>query len=1449
MANIVLNNYSDDSRIKEYIQQNLMTRVFHNIPLNVLNTGAFSIISEYISQVTEQMAFTSSFYFNESFITKAVLPDSIYAEAAIFNIGYAFATPSSTNILLELRISDLIKNAKDNAETGFHEFILDRDTQFNLSNGNVYSLDYDILFQFTDEKSATGERGWNVQYINYEPNMCATNKNRYIVYRVTDTWLCLFVNVSEYKRTKYVVVNSNSQRIPNEDYLIQIDGHICGFDVTYIDPKGNRKPLSRDHILPIHDDVKDLEPYVHYIMDNPQTIRLMFQLAGTHFFIPDMNSQFEIIVYTSHGAAANFTEAPTAQPSVITATSKYPNNANVSKAAFVISGSLGGTDIGNAETVRRETIEAYNTANVISTDHDIDEWFKTFYFKNILYPYFYKRRDDPWGRIWSGFLALKDDNDHVYRTNTLHGKIPYHMLYSNSDNGITENEIVIPPGWIWKYSGENDWTVNPYVPAGSDIIETANTLTTIPEKFVFANPFGIKIQKDPFAIGYFNPWIDIVTVPARLPSSDTISWKDVQQDVIERIYHATPIDVEIIRTYKDDFYRFQTYVDVSQLSTLDGKPWVNTLMNGVHPPEISNALFKYFHKPLDLYATEIPMLPHVQSEGLLPFDPEKTYLCVRDRNFRNDGTISLSDVWIRDESNVDATINTDITISNVNYLFGKAELWGEEGICEPVLVTGNTNVQCYNVGTEDLFELFTFVRSGTSDYYTLKLKQDLVLLHPEENVEQAIRITSLRVSVDKAKKTTRRRFGVDGTIWNVGNPYRDATLNIHVEYLFVHLDDDGNVVDSDVNGIKDYSCVIRNGVYTCLPYGNDDPDEYDGLQYFYYPIDATQDEVYGGTIIAYATMKASSTSGTIDYYRIPFSALTENVALFYLKSDALPLDENQMRILLHVYMNGRETGRVEMLPVQRETDGAYLFQADMYPLTELLDVDNVIRIASLEYGGGNWVSTNKNTYITLNAVSPEIRMSILFKTNKHPERISDIEVGDQYTGYIINDQYELRDISLVQELKEMRSVVHFDYGSLPTELQIKMYEKSMRFFDYDSAGSMYDLYDLAYHTMLEKIKLTSDEKTTLSGTCQRIKEDLNHLSSELQALNNVTISEEDIGVLVNGVNYLNEGLDLLISEEYEQYFTYEDESIQVIYGKKKEDSDEYGVFYLDEQHYTQLQYQEQYEHTLFVIKEHLQLDRFYRFNEDHELVEVHQIVVWEDMYELFYGYKELINSVFEHTNVNGGVEIQLMPFVEYSLLKSDKFKDFVKTFTQVHKAIEPVIFKRLEGNNYLDCKLIATYGLPHTYCSDQQYYSGNESLFWPDLNVQISFNVKLYNRALATNTKNDLRSIVRDYFNRLTTVHTPRQLVTMNNNIYISHVIQRMEEHDNVAYMKFNGWYTNEKNIANGNYMGPEHQSIVSRWRRLEDMPTDELERYVPEMFVLDDENIEINIIDDNIIA
>jgi hypothetical protein len=70
-----------------------------------------------------------------------------------------------------------------------------------------------------------------------------------------------------------------------------------------------------------------------------------------------------------------------------------------------------------------------------------------------------------------------------------------------------------------------------------------------------------------------------------------------------------------------------------------------------------------------------------------------------------------------------------------------------------------------------------------------------------------------------------------------------------------------------------------------------------------------------------------------------------------------------------------------------------------------------------------------------------------------------------------------------------------------------------------------------------------------------------------------------------------------------------------------------------------------------------------------------------------------------------------------------------------------------------------------------------------------------------------------------------------------------MEQHDNVAWMRFKGWYTDEKNKPNGDYKDANTQGIIRLREVLEDMRTEELQHYVPEMFVLDDDNIVINIV------
>ena len=76
---IIVRNYVDNFSVKDYIVNGLIPKAFPNIPINKLNAGFVGVVSEYLSQAIEDSYYTSSLMLNENFITKAILPNSIYA--------------------------------------------------------------------------------------------------------------------------------------------------------------------------------------------------------------------------------------------------------------------------------------------------------------------------------------------------------------------------------------------------------------------------------------------------------------------------------------------------------------------------------------------------------------------------------------------------------------------------------------------------------------------------------------------------------------------------------------------------------------------------------------------------------------------------------------------------------------------------------------------------------------------------------------------------------------------------------------------------------------------------------------------------------------------------------------------------------------------------------------------------------------------------------------------------------------------------------------------------------------------------------------------------------------------------------------------------------------------------------------------------------------------------
>ena len=511
-------------------------------------------------------------------------------------------------------------------------------------------------------------------------------------------------------------------------------------------------------------------------------------------------------------------------------------------------------------------------------------------------------------------------------------------------------------------------------------------------------------------------------------------------------------------------------------------------------------------------------------------------------------------------------------------------------------------------------------------------------------------------------------------------------------------------------------------------------------------------------------MKPSPNSGATKYFKLKFSDIDDNLPLFYIKSNQLNMDNNNLRVVMSAIAGGSVTGTVEMQPVSVESDGSFIFNTSIHPLTELVDLDNRIFVASTTNGGGSWINAGSSE-THLDVTEPKLKISILFKNETDMNSISPISEREEFKGYICVDEYYLDDVDLVQELKEMRSIVDFGDYDPPTEEQQQLYDTMIEFGKFiDGVDNIYYMTQYAYDRVHD---IVPDSYT-----------DSEFLEFKTAA-----------GLNRDAIDECIENYKKYVSTTVPEWFNTFRDMLDYIATSTSQD---------------------------------------YPFT-------------WMTLYTTLSNYLKEVDTAFDVLNVHGDVIIQQVPFVARTLITSDDFANFVSSFTQVHKAIEPVIFERLEGNNYLDCKLIATYGKPHSYSADIDVMDENK--FWPDLSVQIEFDVKLYDNGLDTTTVEDLKSIIKSYFNRITTVHTPTQNLSMENNIYISNLIQQMEAHKNVAWLRFKGWYTNEKNIPDGNYMNATVQAIVQKWKKLEDMPTDELERYVPEMFLLEPNNIVINIV------
>lgn len=448
-------NYKDIFSFKKFAHDTLVKYYFPDQEVSTLNVGTIGFVTEEIGTGIEDSFFTVSTLIKEMFPNKAQLPESIFSYAAMFQLSNAFSEAAECKFLLVFE-EDMIRktieavNNQEESDATMRIF-LDRDTKIIVEDV-IFVLDYDIEISM---KMIHGEPVYSAKYVTVPfKNSISSITNPYIkVRKSVDNYLALEVIGRQCIRDSepYSIINNSKINRPIID--IPIVGKLAGFDILYKEPGEDDYHTQLE--TRVVDSLATVTPFCYYKMKDEKTLQISFSTMD-NYFQPKFNSEILVTLYTTEGSKGKFDIYVGSNIEIVCSSERYWYNENMVFGAKVVSGSTGGKDNLNIDRLQEVVVEEFATANALTTDSDLE-----FYFRNYQYRYdnnikFIKRRDDVAERLFSGYLIMKTGG-YIYPTNTLDLSINYLDMYNPTKGYL----YTLDPGCVFEYDGDSTERVRP----------------------------------------------------------------------------------------------------------------------------------------------------------------------------------------------------------------------------------------------------------------------------------------------------------------------------------------------------------------------------------------------------------------------------------------------------------------------------------------------------------------------------------------------------------------------------------------------------------------------------------------------------------------------------------------------------------------------------------------------------------------------------------------------------------------------------------------------------------------------------------------------------------------------------------------------------------------------------------------------------------------------------
>jgi predicted RNA-binding Zn-ribbon protein involved in translation (DUF1610 family) len=437
-------DYIDTFSIKDIAATDIMPKFFPDVDTSNLTTGTFGMVAEYMGTITEDAFNAGSSLLSEVFPTRSKMKTSIYSNAAIFQLTDMVSDCGRCDFLVLLAEADVRANFVTTQGSDYSYFYIDKDTVIRVGADNIpFSLDYDIEIKGMYSESR-GKWIYSAKYMVEEYTNSVSNvSDPYIRMAQYDNgMLVMKLELGQYVRTiEYdTLVDNATLNYPTVD--VSFSDQILGFDVLYKAPGDSdyNTQLAKKVIY----SVPSKDPFCYYKMIDDSHFEISFTTKDS-YFQPKFNSELKIIVYTTLGSSGNF-DYYDGETYNITKGEAYDYSHSWLIAAKSTSGSSGGKDMMTIDGLKNLTVEGFTTANSLSTENDLQTYFRNYKYRNNNEVLFIKKRNDAVELLFSAFMYVRN-GDYTYPTNTLY--LDTNIKYFDYKTG--GNIYNLDPGYLFTY--------------------------------------------------------------------------------------------------------------------------------------------------------------------------------------------------------------------------------------------------------------------------------------------------------------------------------------------------------------------------------------------------------------------------------------------------------------------------------------------------------------------------------------------------------------------------------------------------------------------------------------------------------------------------------------------------------------------------------------------------------------------------------------------------------------------------------------------------------------------------------------------------------------------------------------------------------------------------------------------------------------------------------------